>query len=157
MEGDIISTKISEVIWNRVPQNLSGQLYLQGSRNLKSCVPETSLSKRKRSFGIQASLYLRFSIFAFPQKLIKPCTSAHWTYKHFSPLTELTATMNLNSEMHKRSICFNSCFYIEVLEFLLSRQLPLIVLLSTILCFFSNAHLSGNTHWSVAKQKDKTE
>lgn len=41
--------------------------------------------------------------------------STHWTYKHAFSLTELTATMNLNSEMHKRRVCFNSCFYNESL------------------------------------------
>lgn len=47
------------------------------------------------------------------------------THKHSFSLTELTATLNLNSEIYKRRVCFNSCFYIETLELFLSRQLVL--------------------------------
>lgn len=41
---------------------------------------------------------------------------AHCTHKHSFSWTELTARMNLNSKLHKSSICFNSCFDIEASE-----------------------------------------
>ena len=80
--------------------------------------------------------------------------STHRAHKHSFSLTELTATVNLNSEMHKRRVCFNSCLDTEALELLLSRQL---VLSLFSLSYFFKAQLSGYTHWSVPKQRHKTE
>lgn len=131
-DGDIycLNSHASE---KSVKQSLKANLlhlYLQSSVTTKSYFPETHPSKMERSLGIQASTRWLpgVSIFAFCKASIKPCPFSHWTHKHSFSLTELTAMMNLNSEMHKRRLCFNSCFYTAALELLLPRQLVLISL-----------------------------
>lgn len=111
-------------------------LHLLGFPSSKCCFPETPPSRRKWSFRAPASTrrYLGFSTLAFSCKArSSPALSTHWTRKHAFSLTELSATLNLNSEVHKRRVCFNSCFHNRALKSQLSRQLVLLASLFTVL------------------------
>lgn len=90
-------------------------------------LPSWNFSKTAWSPGIQASAcgYLVLSVFASPKNTNQTLPLTHRTHKHSFSLTELTAIMNLNYEMHKRRVCFNSCFYMEALELLFWRRLIL--------------------------------
>lgn len=122
-------------------------LHLLGSVNVKRCLPESFYKVATRWFPFLPSPKKHQSSLAL---------SAHWTHKHSFSLTELTATMNLNSEMHKRSICFNSCFYIAALELLLSRQLVLIASLFYCPVFFLKPSCQG-TPTEVFQNKGITQ
>lgn len=88
-------------------------LYLQGSVNIKSCLPETSFKEGMISWN--SSVYKvttwGFPFLSSPKKHQSSLgLSAHWTHKHSFSLTELTATMNLNSKTHKRSVVLTAAF-----------------------------------------------